>query len=140
MQEALDRLATERTTITVAHRLSTVRGASRIAACRDGQVVEVGTHAELYANSSGVYHALVQLQEQAAAAAQAADVGSGTLILSGRQSSQAVLASEAGEGAKVALPSTAAVKDEVEAGETELVRFSLINTHTHVQRVRRVCV
>ncbi len=57
VQQAFDNLARGRTTITIAHRLSTVRGADRIAVLDHGRVVECGTHAELLA-SAGRYAAL----------------------------------------------------------------------------------
>ena len=50
VQRALDDLGRGRTTITIAHRLSTVRGADRIAVVEAGRVVEAGTHDELVAD------------------------------------------------------------------------------------------
>src|SRR5581483_9761263 len=62
VQQALDRLMRGRTSVIVAHRLSTVRGADRIYVIKDGQAVESGTHAELLARPDGVYRTLVELQ------------------------------------------------------------------------------
>jgi ATP-binding cassette subfamily B protein len=58
VQAALDEASRGRTTITIAHRLSTVRHADRIAVLDAGRVVESGTHDELVARG-GRYAALV---------------------------------------------------------------------------------
>src|SRR6184192_1337676 len=58
VQEALDRLSEGRTTIAIAHRLSTVRDADQIVVLDQGRVVEIGTHDELLA-ADGRYSALV---------------------------------------------------------------------------------
>ena len=57
VQQAFDHLARGRTTITIAHRLSTVRDADQIAVLDHGRVIEVGTHASLLAGN-GHYAAL----------------------------------------------------------------------------------
>jgi ATP-binding cassette subfamily B protein len=57
VQQAFDTLSRGRTTITIAHRLSTVRGADRIAVVDQGRIVESGTHDELVARN-GRYAAL----------------------------------------------------------------------------------
>lgn len=62
VQEALDRLMRGRTTLVIAHRLSTVRDADRVVVLEGGQVVEQGRHDELMAVSSGRYRALVERQ------------------------------------------------------------------------------
>jgi subfamily B ATP-binding cassette protein MsbA len=49
VQDALDRLMANRTTLVIAHRLSTVRNADRIVVISHGRVVEQGTHEELFA-------------------------------------------------------------------------------------------
>ncbi|EGD43389.1 putative ABC transporter, ATP-binding protein [Nocardioidaceae bacterium Broad-1] len=59
VQAALDRLAEGRTTITIAHRLSTVRDADQIAVLDHGRVVEVGSHEELLLRG-GAYADLVR--------------------------------------------------------------------------------
>ncbi|HYN68127.1 MAG TPA: ABC transporter ATP-binding protein [Ornithinibacter sp.] len=67
LQRALDELARGRTTITIAHRLSTVRGADRIAVLDGGRLVESGTHDELV-TAGGRYADLVAATEPARAA------------------------------------------------------------------------
>ncbi|SDK71678.1 ABC-type multidrug transport system, ATPase and permease component [Catalinimonas alkaloidigena] len=62
VQEALDVLMENRTTIIIAHRLATIRKVDRIYVIGDGQVVEAGTHAELAHLEEGVYQHLLRLQ------------------------------------------------------------------------------
>ncbi|XP_049836463.1 multidrug resistance protein homolog 49-like [Schistocerca gregaria] len=65
VQEALDHASHGRTTIVVAHRLSTVRGADRIICLESGRVVEQGTHTELM-EQNGHYFELVHASTKAA--------------------------------------------------------------------------
>jgi ABC-type multidrug transport system fused ATPase/permease subunit len=64
IQEAIRRLAQGRTTIVVAHRLSTVADADRIVVLEDGRVVESGRHAELLV-AGGPYARLIAAQQNA---------------------------------------------------------------------------
>lgn len=73
VREALDRLMAGRTTLVIAHRLSTVRSADQILVFDDGAIVEAGTHDVLLKNG-GAYAHLVSRQlagmQSAATAAQ----------------------------------------------------------------------
>ncbi|XP_057969439.1 ABC transporter B family member 19 [Malania oleifera] len=62
LQEALERLMRGRTTVLVAHRLSTIRGVDSIGVVQDGRIVEQGSHAELVSRPEGAYSRLLQLQ------------------------------------------------------------------------------
>jgi subfamily B ATP-binding cassette protein MsbA len=61
VQEALQRLMTGRTTLIIAHRLSTIEHADRVAVLDQGEIVEIGTHAQLI-DKAGLYARLHALQ------------------------------------------------------------------------------
>ncbi|XP_072964824.1 ABC transporter B family member 9-like [Typha angustifolia] len=63
VQDALVRIMVDRTTIVVAHRLSTVRNADKISVVHRGQLVEQGSHEELIKDPDGAYSQLIRLQE-----------------------------------------------------------------------------
>jgi ATP-binding cassette subfamily B protein len=64
IQEALDRLIAGRTVFAIAHRLSTLRRASRLFVIRHGRLEEAGTHNELLSNDDGIYRRLYEMQLQ----------------------------------------------------------------------------
>ena len=64
IQKALELLSRGRTTFNIAHRLSTLRNADRLVVIENGNLVEMGTHAEIYA-LEGVYYRLYQIQKDA---------------------------------------------------------------------------
>lgn len=61
VQEALDRVMVERTTVVVAHRLTTIKGADIIAVVKNGVIAEKGSHEELMSITDGPYASLVAL-------------------------------------------------------------------------------
>ncbi|KAH9617662.1 hypothetical protein KSS87_013634, partial [Heliosperma pusillum] len=63
VQQALDRVMKNRTTILVAHRLSTIKNADQISVIQDGMIKEQGTHSNLVQNKDGAYYKLIKLQE-----------------------------------------------------------------------------
>ena len=64
IQEALERLIAGRTVFAIAHRLSTLRRASRLFVIEDGRLAEAGTHRELLAVPDGIYRRLYEMQLQ----------------------------------------------------------------------------
>uniref|UniRef100_A0A5B7B9Y0 Putative ABC transporter B family member 9-like isoform X1 n=1 Tax=Davidia involucrata TaxID=16924 RepID=A0A5B7B9Y0_DAVIN len=63
VQDALEKVMSNRTTVVVAHRLTTIRNADLIAVVNSGKLVEQGTHAELIKDPNGAYSQLIRLQE-----------------------------------------------------------------------------
>ncbi|HAA77837.1 TPA: ABC transporter, partial [Candidatus Latescibacteria bacterium] len=66
IQLAISRLVEGRTTFAIAHRLSTLRSASRLVVVDEGRVAEVGTHEELM-ERQGIFHRLVKTQQETTA-------------------------------------------------------------------------
>ena len=64
IQQALERLIAGRTVFAIAHRLSTLRRASRLFVVEQGRLAEAGTHRELLAKHDGIYRRLYELQLQ----------------------------------------------------------------------------
>jgi ATP-binding cassette, subfamily B, bacterial len=63
IQDAIARLVQGRTTFAIAHRLSTLRNATRLVVLKDGKIHEMGTHDELMAKK-GEFHRLVEMQQE----------------------------------------------------------------------------
>jgi ABC-type multidrug transport system fused ATPase/permease subunit len=62
VQQAIDNLMGKRTTIIVAHRLSTIKKADKIFVMNQGKIVQSGTHANLLTDESGIYKKLIEKQ------------------------------------------------------------------------------
>ena len=84
VQKAIDAFMKERTTLVVAHRLSTVRHADRIVLLAGGKVAASGTHDELM-ESSPAYAELVRNQLQAGSSSSSSNGGNGQLTTSSKQ-------------------------------------------------------
>ncbi|XP_062084186.1 ABC transporter B family member 4-like [Humulus lupulus] len=63
VQEALDQIMLNRTTVIVAHRLSTIKNADQIAVIHQGKIIEKGLHSELIMDPNGAYSHLIRLQK-----------------------------------------------------------------------------
>jgi ABC-type multidrug transport system fused ATPase/permease subunit len=72
IQDAIERITTDRTTFIIAHRLSTIRGVDRIIVLEQGRVVEDGRHEDLLARD-GAYARLLRLQALDAAPPDASE-------------------------------------------------------------------
>ncbi|CAA2959744.1 ABC transporter B family member 11-like [Olea europaea subsp. europaea] len=90
VQDALDRIMINRTTVVVAHRLSTIKNADMIAVIHQGKMVEKGTHFDLLQDSEGAYSQLIRLQDTNKDSDKNVDDRdkSDITLESGRQSSQ----------------------------------------------------
>jgi ABC-type multidrug transport system fused ATPase/permease subunit len=66
LQAAIATVMQGRTTILIAHRLSTAQHADRIIVLRDGQIVEQGTHADLTTSAEGYYRHVLEMQQMSA--------------------------------------------------------------------------
>ena len=82
VQSALEKLMEGRTTIVVAHRLSTIRNADHICVLQQGIMVEEGTHHGLLENPTGAYSQLVALQQSPEGASSANLAASSTRSIS----------------------------------------------------------
>ncbi|OAA58748.1 ATP-binding cassette multidrug transport protein ATRC [Cordyceps fumosorosea ARSEF 2679] len=91
VQQALDRASKGRTTITIAHKLATIRRADNIVVMAGGRIVEQGTHEALLAREGGAYANLVSIQDLAVTAA--AEEGS-----DGEESDRTANGEEGGRG------------------------------------------
>ncbi|GAA0164753.1 ATP-binding cassette [Lithospermum erythrorhizon] len=63
VQDALENVMTNRTTVVVAHHLSTIRNADLIAVVNQGKLIEQGTHSQLIRDEDGAYSQLIHMQE-----------------------------------------------------------------------------
>ncbi|SMY22604.1 unnamed protein product [Zymoseptoria tritici ST99CH_1A5] len=73
VQDALDRVSADKTTLIIAHKLATVRKADNIAVMTEGRVVEQGTHSELVA-LDGLYASMVRSQDLGAKSGEEAQI------------------------------------------------------------------
>ncbi len=77
IQKALERLLQGRTTIAIAHRLSTLRKAHKLIVLENGEIVEEGTHEELMEKENGIYRRFVEIQMRMSETLSTASDGNG---------------------------------------------------------------
>ncbi|KAJ9142373.1 p-loop containing nucleoside triphosphate hydrolase [Pleurostoma richardsiae] len=107
VQMALDRASKNRTTITIAHRLSTVRKAHQIVVLRGGRVVQQGTHESLMAEEDGAYWSLATAQKLSFVANETSSDSSAASCLSEEKDMDTIMSEQA-----VPEDSTASVSNE----------------------------
>ncbi|WJX90822.1 ABC transporter B member 11 [Trifolium repens] len=95
VQEALDRIMVNRTTVIVAHRLSTIKNADTIAVIHQGKIIERGSHVHLTRDPDGAYSQLIRLQEMKGSEQNVANDTnkSNSIVLSEKRSSHRSLSS-----------------------------------------------
>ncbi|XAR59296.1 Xenobiotic-transporting ATPase [Bertholletia excelsa] len=136
VQDALTNIMSNRTTVVVAHRLTTIRNADHIAVLQAGKIVEEGTHAELIKDPDGAYSQLVLLQEGTNEAedslnleAEKQDIYSDGDITMGRSASQKPCMRSISRGssgsrqsfkANLELSTSKRIQTEVEEGEISI--------------------
>ncbi|XP_071714963.1 ABC transporter B family member 11-like [Rutidosis leptorrhynchoides] len=90
VQEALDRIMLNRTTVILAHRLTTIINSDVIAVIQDGKIVEKGSHTELLQDPEGAYCQLIRLQELNKCSPKQEDDDHNINMTSGKNSSHPV--------------------------------------------------
>ncbi|XP_071741605.1 ABC transporter B family member 11-like isoform X2 [Rutidosis leptorrhynchoides] len=90
VQEALDQIMLNRTTVILAHRLTTIINSDVIAVIQDGKIVEKGSHSELLQDPEGAYCQLIRLQELGKRSEKQEDGDYNISMTSGKNSSQPV--------------------------------------------------
>ncbi|XP_076953143.1 ABC transporter B family member 11-like isoform X1 [Bidens hawaiensis] len=98
VQEALDRIMLNRTTIIVAHRLTTIKNSDAIAVIHNGKIIEKGSHSELLQDPDGAYCQLIRLQDKNLERPQGGDqnmeITEGISILSQESSPSYIISSD----------------------------------------------
>ncbi len=123
VQEAIEQLSRDRTTLVIAHRLSTVKQADQIAVMEQGRVVELGSHTELLAKN-GQYAKLCAMQFSEATAQKVARIEMSKVSYSLRSSLNSLLGS-------LSLILNGAIDDPEEQQEFTQVAYSAALKLTH---------
>ncbi|KAK1268040.1 putative multidrug resistance protein [Acorus gramineus] len=89
VQDALDAASIGRTTIVIAHRISTIRGADIIAVVQSGRIAESGSHDDLICEHDGLYTSLMRLHQQTTKSNQDINASSSSHISTASRSSSA---------------------------------------------------
>ncbi|KAL8260665.1 hypothetical protein R6Q59_028618 [Mikania micrantha] len=127
VQEALDRIMINRTTVIVAHRLTTIKNSDTIAVINDGMIVERGSHSELLQEPEGAYCKLIRLQELQKYSKKEKGGAQEISVVSGRHSSETISVLSRSSNINNEINTTISFEEARPESNVSLVRLAYMN-------------